>query len=877
MLALMVMMAVLGLSFQAVSAPRAVGADPVLELEEAYITGQYKNIAVKGGYAYVSNEDYFAAVDLNADGGPELTWYVSGLVKDIQIIGEFAYVSWADRGIVLFNLTAPHKPVEAGIIESGTDIGFSGGRLRLTGKRLLAIGSEVAIIDVADPASPQVLAILSNWASDALIQGKMLYVTRGKFLDPSEIEIYDISDPMEPKQLGYHSQFSEGGGFFRIEVRQGFIYILEYYWLSRTLIDLHVFDARDPANIVLVARVSVCDYCSGHAEMLLEFPELYIAWSYYQQTSSTITRYDVTDPAKPVVDDYWASPFVKDFYSGGRLYMAGDMLTQVELPIKTPSNIQNLFGLRRPTDLAFETDMFSLLVSGELHLTGFPSLASSWLAYPYGYSCIYDSCRVVLTADNRAITYGADVLPYRYTMNEPNLRTWDLSRIPTVELIGSFCEEVTAYCYSETDFLAASILDDLLVLVDSFGFLNFIDITDPAQPQRFEEYELPNASVLILIEDYVFAGQGASIVSIDITDVNNLTQANSISVGNSVQDLTVEGSLLFAAVADGGLIVLDISDPTHMIQIGSFLTTGEARSVEVRGQYAFVAGFHGGLSVLNISDPTDPVEVANFDGVVAAEELALARSYIMLLDPEGMLFTLRFGHSAYGRVTDKHGEYLAGVSVGSTLAASESTNWAGNYSFDHLTANTLSLVPESGSHHFFPPSLTASVPPDAADQDFIMLGIPQFITTSGGVTTTLTYTDTQGLTTTLAIPPTALDFDVPLFYTPTMASTGPDLSSAFHTFDLATTGGGLWTFDDLIALQIDYSPLDVQDIDNPDALFLAYWDGFAWVPIEEICGPVTTYHNKASGIFSTQICQTGTYALLAPGFEYYLPISIRGW
>jgi len=73
-------------------------------------------------------------------------------------------------------------------------------------------------------------------------------------------------------------------------------------------------------------------------------------------------------------------------------------------------------------------------------------------------------------------------------------------------------------------------------------------------------------------------------------------------------DAFLSGDRLFAACAEGGLVVYDVSDPANPTQLGTYTdpdVVTSFRDVEVIGDVAFVTNTDGGLVSLDVTDPTD--------------------------------------------------------------------------------------------------------------------------------------------------------------------------------------------------------------------------------------------------------------------------------
>jgi hypothetical protein len=175
--------------------------------------------------------------------------------------------------------------------------------------------------------------------------------------------------------------------------------------------------------------------------------------------------------------------------------------------------------------------------------------------------------------------------------------------------------------------------------------------------------------------------------------------------------------------------------------------------------------------------------------------------------------------------------------------------------------------------------LTDLSPENDAGDAFIVVqesdALETQITPSAGGT--LTYTDTQGLTTTVELPTDAVKDDVTLIYTPVPSPTKPlpgDLQFANHAFTLEVydcpecTPLPGYAFKHPITITIHYSYTDVLEV-KEDELMLEYWndDTGEWEDVAATCDPNSTYtRDLDTNWISVSLCHLTPFALLgSPG------------
>jgi hypothetical protein len=188
------------------------------------------------------------------------------------------------------------------------------------------------------------------------------------------------------------------------------------------------------------------------------------------------------------------------------------------------------------------------------------------------------------------------------------------------------------------------------------------------------------------------------------------------------------------------------------------------------------------------------------------------------------------------------------------------------------------------------------------------LGADEFgiaVTVGPDMGDTITYTDTQGLTTTVEIPPGAVVETVTIAYTP-LITPGYPLSSGWefagHAFDLdayctplrvylplvmrnhhsigamaaaseSATSGSCSTaeipdsvpcdiaFQKRVTITIFYSDQDVQGIDK-DTLHLDRWTGTGWQDVADTCSPPSTYVTDTVGnMLQVPVCSLSRHSM----------------
>src|SRR5690606_27630449 len=117
--------------------------------------------------------------------------------------------------------------------------------------------------------------------------------------------------------------------------------------------------------------------------------------------------------------------------------------------------------------------------------------------------------------------------------------------------------------------------------------------------------------------------------------------------------------------------------------------------------------------------------------------------------------------------------------------------------------------------------------------DFIALPAPQSAALAPGAERSLTYTDTQGLPTTISVPAAALSTTVTLTVTPAVEQHEHLTVFAGHAFALDADPPLLAGAP--LTVTVGYSDDDVRVVSDRAGLALRWWDGAAWQDAAQSC------------------------------------------
>ncbi len=123
-----------------------------------------------------------------------------GSTSNVRVDGDIAFLSRFDDGIRIVSIANPAEPVEIGHFsvpgDYANDLKIVHG---IDGRRYVVTASPMTnVIDVTDPANPQLVAQLPLFAHSVFIEGTTAYLVTGGSPD---VDVWDLSRPRAPKKL----------------------------------------------------------------------------------------------------------------------------------------------------------------------------------------------------------------------------------------------------------------------------------------------------------------------------------------------------------------------------------------------------------------------------------------------------------------------------------------------------------------------------------------------------------------------------------------------------------------------------------------------------------------------------------------------------
>ena len=178
--------------------------------------------------------------------------------------------------------------------------------------------------------------------------------------------------------------------------------------------------------------------------------------------------------------------------------------------------------------------------------------------------------------------------------------------------------------------------------VTSVLFVDVVDISDPANPQRIARCPRIGAAGtwgLAVSATYLFAAISYGSPGLQVIDISDPADPQTAGVYldpletgfGDPHAVAVSGNYAYIGGYLYGngypLLVIDISNPANPQRIGRSVTTSHVTGVATSGDYAYISDDTNGLQVIDISNPAAPRRVGGYDTGGSAWGVALAGNY----------------------------------------------------------------------------------------------------------------------------------------------------------------------------------------------------------------------------------------------------------
>ncbi|GJM44632.1 MAG: hypothetical protein DHS20C21_14740 [Gemmatimonadota bacterium] len=517
--------------------------------------------------------------------------------QDVAVAGSHAYVSLAQgNGVVrVFDISDPNVPSIVTTWTSGLD-GYAAKILAQDDLVYLATGSGLAIADLTDPLSPQLLGLAptTGVASDLFLEGTLAYVASGE----SGLRIMDVSNPAAPFEVG---------ALVLPEDATWVAVVGDVAVVAGTLAQAMVVDISDPTNPSYLGYAPV-----GMGRDVVPLDESRAAIGVFTGVGGTgvLATIDVAD--------------VETTPSLGR-YMDGARLNDAQL------HGNHLFGLVGGAG-------FEIWDVSESPLA---SLVGAYAGYgfaDFSYSSIgTDGETAVLTAVYDPGLGGPVFLMERVDVSDPANPVWTGIRTTTPKPnANAQVVDGTAWVVSESIALVGWDVTSHFALTSSAiatgGLLN-----------RFE------------IRGGLAYASGSGLEVFDVSVPAAAASIGFVPVPGGSRHIALKDDWAYLAGGSGILTVVHVSDPTvptiaSSLDLSAYTSSWGLRGLHAEDSFVYVPTQHT-IQVVDVSDPFAPVRVTEFSAPEPGRtETVLGINGALGLFPSSFVAPLQCGAQATSTV-----------------------------------------------------------------------------------------------------------------------------------------------------------------------------------------------------------------------------------
>ncbi len=524
----------------------------------------------------------------------------------------------------------------------------------------VALGPQLVVFDVADPAAPHPVGdplwLGYDRVSDIVVAGQYAYLAGG----PTGIHILDLATPSAPRAVAI---YDTPGLASAIDIVGSLAYVADYQGGLRILdltqptapVEVGHYDADNLYfnDVAVVGRYAyIADQNSGLWILDVSTPAAPTRVSHLEAQSDAVALTVVGHYVYIVDDDYGlgiidvSDPTQPEQVGGVRLNTSVDVdiVGHYALVAGSRLRVVDITDPTNPTRVAtYETGATMTQVMGDkaylASYAGFQILNVSEPSSPalIGASTSPSSptriwvsgATAYLAGDGRGL-HVVDVARSERAMEVANYPQWSPNDMMIVGHLAYITDgeglrilDVTdARHVHEVGFYKAPVYSEgvwveghYAYVADGQAGLRIVDVTNPAAPREVGAFALPNPetrsfNAVKVVGSYAYlTGNGFWVI--DVSDPTASRQVGFYGVYSNVVD--VQGNRAYLQANPAGLRILDVSNPAAPTLLATYVMSDSTADLQVVGRYAYLANYDQGLRVVDVADPNRVREVAYYD------------------------------------------------------------------------------------------------------------------------------------------------------------------------------------------------------------------------------------------------------------------------
>ncbi len=545
-----------------------------------------RSVAVANNYAYLANGDAgVRVVDVSNPSSPfEVNRYDSpGYVYALAISATNLYLADGVNGLRILDITEPANPSELGVLATpyyALDVVVSGNFAYIAD-----VDSGLRIVNIANPANCFEVGHYSRTAYQVQVQGN--YAAIGGI---DTVSILNIADPASPQLLAQRTRtMNQNGLLCQFAFHGNYFYYGSMHRGAYPTVDsrLQVLDLSNPDSIRNVGSLSstfpfsIC-ITGNHATVLND--------------QANLELIDLTSPANPLITSRFIPlrPSLQIQVTGNRLFNWFDYGCQIvnldnSIPTRVTAEINNYiwafsgeYGYsvdvvwNDSSDTRIDLKIYQFLANDSL---GLLSQTTIWNC-PFE---IQDSPNSIFILDHYAVVgigryAGIEGI---VTMN----LIFDIANPSHPQRVGLFRSASSAI--RPDCIIGETILESNESQIYKYSFANH----DSTQLIGIDS--LAGILSMVARDSIIFATTSDSTFNIfNASDIQNLRLIGCCHLPDCSEQFVIDGNYAYISDRTAGIRIIQIADLLEPIEVGFYEESIDVRSISVTNRYVYTSEYY---------------------------------------------------------------------------------------------------------------------------------------------------------------------------------------------------------------------------------------------------------------------------------------------
>ena len=518
----------------------------------------------------------------------------------IALSGDFVYLG-CYSSMKVVDVSDPANPQILGSCQTQTSIDET---FYYDGFCYITSDYMVEIVDVHNPSAPQIISEIEppgDLTRSSVVYDDLLYITSF-----TGMTIYDVSDPPNPVQLGFFpapdvNHLDVSGDYAIIET-----------WVEDSLIVIDVSNPTAPQETgsFYLGDDEDLEHMRAIGNILYASKDI-SSWNRYEYGVIVI---DLSDPANPEYAGCFGESSTYLFHYNNYLYThsgyKGFRIYEISDPVE-PEEISNYYRINPQETLI--TGNFAFVKNDGIGIQVFDI---SDIYNPVEVEFYYSPDRAKDIKMRGEYIYLAD----RYS----GLRIIDISDPYNLVEVGFF--DTPDYSCYEVE------LKDSLAFTATDNSITILNVENP--DSIFEVSALYNHGGNIsictaLFDNYTVWSIGDSIHILDTAEPSNPGLIGSCQISVFPQCIEIDENYAYIpSFSPGGVSVVNLEDPTHPYEEALLFENVQLEDAEVDGDYCYLALYDGAFEIWDISNLSNPQMIGSYNTLGAGQEITLCDTLV---------------------------------------------------------------------------------------------------------------------------------------------------------------------------------------------------------------------------------------------------------